>query len=99
MRTVVRHRRFICLLMVVLAQATLGSVMAEPSPACRRLAKDFAETPAKVSTEELFRLQTCVHRELGHRGADAQSSTPPPMHKVPGIPGLTPPPGLPHGSP
>ena len=91
MRTVVRHRPFICLLTVVLTQATLSSAMAEPSPACRLLAKEFAETPEKVSTEQLFRLQACIHRELGHRGVDEQSSSPPPMHKFPAVPGLTPP--------
>ena len=95
MRLVVRHGRFICLLTVVLAQVTLGGALAEPSPACRHLAKEFAETPEKVNTEQLFRLQACVHRELDHRGTDAQSSSPPPMRKLPTIPGLTPPLGSP----
>lgn len=93
MRTVVRHRRFICLLTAVFTQATLGIAMAEPSPACRALAKEFAETPEKVSTEQLFRLQACIHREIGHRGFDESSSSPPPIHKFPIIPGLTPSPG------
>ena len=95
MPTVVRHGRFVYLLTVILTQVTLGGAMAEPSPACRRLAKEFAETPEKVSAEQLYRLQTCIHRELGYRGVDEQSSSPPPMPKFPTVPGLAPPPGSP----
>jgi hypothetical protein len=93
MRTVVRQGRFVCLLTVVFALGSLAIAMAEPSPACRTLAKQFAETPEKLSEDNLFRLQACIHRELGNRGVNEPSALPPPTPKLPLVPGLTPPPG------
>ena len=84
---------FICLVTVACALGSLAIARAEPSPACRALAKQFAETPQKLSEENLFRLQACIHRELGNRGVDASSALPPVMPKLPSVPGFPPPPG------
>jgi len=93
MYRVVRQGSLVCLLMVVCTLGSLVLARAEPSPACRALAKQFAETPEKLSEDNLFRLQACIHRELGNRGVDAPSSLSPPMPKAPLVPGLTPPQG------
>jgi hypothetical protein len=94
MRPVVRQQCFICFMMVIV---TLGGVVlarAEPSSACRTLAKQFAETPEKVSDDSLFRLQTCIHGELRNRGADELSARQPPLRKPPSVPGFAPPSGV-----
>jgi hypothetical protein len=93
MRAVASRGRVVCLLTVMFMLGTLVIAMAEPSPACRALARQFAETPEKLSPDNLFRLQACVRRELGHRGVDDPSELQPSMPKYPRVPGLTPPPG------
>jgi hypothetical protein len=93
MRTVVSQGRVICLVTVMFVLGSLVVGMAEPSPACRALAKQFAETPEKLSPDNLFRLQACVRRELGHRGVDDPSDVQPSTPKYPRVPGLSPPSG------
>jgi hypothetical protein len=95
MQRFMRQGRLVALLTMVLTLGTVGIARAEPSSACRALAKQFAETPEKVSAEQLFRLQACIHRELGYRGVDESSPAPSPMPKFPSVPGLTPAPALP----
>jgi hypothetical protein len=90
MPTIVRQGRVVGLLTVVLTLGHLISGMAEPSPACRTLAKQFAETPEKLGADHLYRLQTCVHRELSGRGIDGPNTDPTPMPKMPRVPGLGP---------
>ena len=93
MHPVVRQGCFVCLVMVMVTLGHLAIARAEPSPACRALARQFAETPEKLSADNLYRLQTCLHRELRNRGMSIEESSPlpPAMPKAPPIPGLTPP--------
>jgi hypothetical protein len=93
MYPVVRQGCFVCLVMVMVTLGYLASARAEPSPACRALARQFAETPEKLNADNLYRLQTCLHRELRNRGIgiDESSPLPPALPKAPYIPGLTPP--------
>jgi hypothetical protein len=93
MRTVIRQGRVVGLLTVVLTLGHLVSSMAEPSPACRTLAKQFAENPEKLTGDHLYRLQGCIHRELNSRGIDGPNTGPAPMPKFPRVPGLGPAPG------
>lgn len=89
MRQGVRRRGCVYVLLAGLTLGSLTSALAEPSAACRALAKQFAETPEKLNTDHLFRLQACIHRELGNRGADESTATPPPpLPKLPFVPGL-----------
>ena len=90
---VVRQGSLVCLLTVICTLGGLVLAWPEPSPVCRALAKQFAETPEKLREDHLFRLQACIHRELGQRGVDASSALPPPLPKAPQVPGLTSPPG------
>jgi hypothetical protein len=90
MHPVVRQGCFVCLVMVMLTLGHLAIARAEPSPACRALARQFAETPEKLSDDNLYRLQTCLHRELRNRGIDESSPLPPAMPKAPYVPGLPP---------
>jgi hypothetical protein len=93
MHTVARQWRVVCLLTVACTLGHLTTALAEPSPACRALAKQFADTPEKLSADNLFRLQACIHRELGQRGVDDPSTLPPSMPKLPFVPGLPAAPG------
>jgi hypothetical protein len=95
MHRVICQGRLVGLLTLILTLGTFVIAQAEPSPACRALARQFAELPEKVSAEQLFRLQACIHRELGHRGVDEPSAAPSPLPKFPHVPGLTPPQALP----
>jgi len=70
--------RAVSLLTAVCMLASLVAAGAEPSAACRALAKQFAETPEHLSPDHLIRLQACVHRELGNRGIDQSGALPPP---------------------
>jgi hypothetical protein len=93
MRTVTSQGHVVCLLTVLFTLGSLVMAMAEPSPTCRTLAKQFAETPEKLSLDNLFRLQTCVRRELGQRGVDDPRDVQPSTPKYPRVPGLSPPAG------
>jgi hypothetical protein len=93
MHTAIRQGRLVGLLTVLFTLGYLVCAAADPSPACRTLAKQFAETPEKLSPDHLYRLQTCIHRELTNRGIDGPSSDPAPMPRFPRVPGLTPAPG------
>jgi hypothetical protein len=93
MQRVVRQGHVIWLVTLVFTLGYLISATAEPSDACRGLAKQFAETPEKLSEDHLFRLQTCIHRELTNRGIDRPSTPLPTMPHFPRVPGLTPAPG------
>ena len=92
MRTVARQGHVVCLLTVMFMLGNLVIAMAEPSSACRALAKQLAGIPEKLSLDNLYPLHACIHRELGHRGID-DPSVPPSGPKFPRVPGLTPPPG------
>jgi hypothetical protein len=93
MHPIVRQGCFVCLVTVMVTWGHLAIARAEPSSACRTLAKEFAETPEKLRDDNLFRLQACIHRELKNRGVDATSAPPPPLPKVPYVPGITQPSG------
>ena len=73
---------------VWLTLASASVTRAEPSRACRDLAKQFAETPEKLAAEGLFRLQACIGAELRNSGFGERDAPPP---KVPLMPGGTPP--------
>lgn len=93
MHPVVRRGCFVCLVTVMVTFGNLAIARAEPSAACRTLAKRFAETPEKFTDDSLYRLQACIHRELRNRGVDESSGPPPPpLPRAPYVPGLTPPP-------
>jgi hypothetical protein len=94
MHPVVSQGCFICLVMVMVTLGNLAIARAEPSPACRILAKQFAETPEKLNQDNLYRLQACIHRELRNRGVDESSAPPQALPKAPYMPGL----GLPSGA-
>jgi hypothetical protein len=90
MHPVIRQGCFVCLVLVTVTLGHLAIARAEPSPACRALARQFAETPEKLNQDNLYRLQTCLHQELRNRGigSDEPSPLPPTMRKSPYIPGL-----------
>jgi hypothetical protein len=91
---IVRQGCFVCLVTVMVTLGNIAIAKTEPSPACRALAKQFAETPEKLSDDSLYRLRTCIHGELRNRGADETSALPPPVRKAPSIPGLMPQSGM-----
>jgi hypothetical protein len=92
MHPVVRQGCFVCLVMATVTLGHLAIARAEPSPVCRALARQFAETPEKLNQDNLYRLQACLHQELRNRGmgTDESSTLPPAMPKTPYIPGLPP---------
>jgi len=94
MHPVVRQGCFVGLMTVMVMLGHLALATAEPSPACRALGKQFAESPEKLSEDHLYRLQACIHRELRNRGVDEPSARPPSFPKAPYIPGLPPPSGV-----
>jgi hypothetical protein len=82
MRIVDRRRRILTWVLVGMALGSLSLAAADPSPACRALAKRYADSPDALNADALIQFQTCIHTELRKRGVDAadiqpQQSQPP----------------------
>jgi hypothetical protein len=84
MRIVDRRRRILTWVFLGMALGSLSLAAADPSPACRALAKQFADSPDALNGDALIQFQTCIHTELKKRGvdgADIWPQQPPPPSK------------------
>ena len=86
-----RSQILLCVLLgVVLGSPTLAA--ADLSPACRALAKQFADSPDALNADALIQFHTGMHTELKKRGMDAadpRPEQPPPSKGFIGPGGIT----------
>jgi hypothetical protein len=76
---IVDCRRLILIWVVLgVACGSLSLAAAEPSPACRALAKQFADAPDTLNADALIQFHTCIHTELKKQGMDVADPRPPP---------------------
>src|SRR5919108_1605252 len=71
MRIVERRRRILTWVLVGMALGSLSLAAPDPSPACRALAKRYADSPDALNADALIQFQTCIHTELRKRVVDA----------------------------
>src|SRR5882724_12421210 len=78
MRIVDRRRQILIWALLGVAFGSLSLAVADPSPACQALAKQFADSPDALNADALIHLQTCIHTELKKRGMDEVDTRPQP---------------------
>jgi hypothetical protein len=83
MRIVGRRRQLLIWVLLGVAFGSLSLAAADLSPACRTLAKQFADAPDALNADALIRFQTCIHTELRNRGVDTGDTQPPPQPRPP----------------
>jgi hypothetical protein len=71
-----RRRQILTWVLLGMALGSLSLAAADPSPACRALAKQFADSPDALNADALIQFQTCIHTELKKRGVDGADLRP-----------------------
>lgn len=78
MRIVGRRRQLLIWVLLGVAFGSLSLAAADLSPACRTLAKQFADAPEALTEDALIRFHACIHTALKNRGMDKADTQPPP---------------------